>query len=594
MKHVLRNIFLKPVIKLGKILAKVPDLVIQKLIVPRLQNQKISILVRVIIFILLASMLILSLSAIFGMFYIYANARRIQTTLTNLQSSYQFITSVKGFINIIDNISARMDIIGSPKLIRSGDLKLLGQYDEVNKIINECITIENNFNALKKAVLEEGKFMESRGTLDKIKELLDNINEYKENIIATGDGFYVTMIAGELESLNPFAIALDNDLQEQYVKKAVSNAEKAYRILTICFIVGTIIIFFVAYIITNATLKSMRSIGEAVHASAVQSSEGANITANSSYKMAEAMGQLKLAIGEIGAALSQVTQGSTSSATAAEKITILVDNVADIMDRLSLQAQETVSALRNSHNLISQAGINVANSSEIIEHTLEQIHTNVKISGQVTKTVNDLSKEIEEVDTILHTIGHITDQTNLLSLNATIEAARAGEHGRGFAVVAERIRKLSNESAEAAERIRDIIMGIQKATNNVVISMDKTISGIRSAAEEVSSVAKIFSDLQQTFQEVLGINDFAVQNAQTQAEATDKVLLTTKDVVSAVEQISAQLEETSASMEQLSAEVEEITATSEEILSSIQQAASIARNQATLAREVTAKMELLT
>ncbi len=45
--------------------------------------------------------------------------------------------------------------------------------------------------------------------------------------------------------------------------------------------------------------------------------------------------------------------------------------------------------------------------------------------------------------------------------NGSIEAARAGEYGKGFAVVATDIRNLARDSAENADRIKDLVKNVQ-------------------------------------------------------------------------------------------------------------------------------------
>ena len=78
--------------------------------------------------------------------------------------------------------------------------------------------------------------------------------------------------------------------------------------------------------------------------------------------------------------------------------------------------------------------------------------------------IHALGAKSEQIGGIVETITGIAGQTNLLALNAAIEAARAGEQGRGFAVVAEEVRKLAEESQQAAERSPTLIAEIQTET----------------------------------------------------------------------------------------------------------------------------------
>ena len=78
-----------------------------------------------------------------------------------------------------------------------------------------------------------------------------------------------------------------------------------------------------------------------------------------------------------------------------------------------------------------------------------------------------LEDEIKKIDEVLESILQINEQTNLLALNAAIEAARAGERGRSFGVVATQVRKLSEASGEAADRIMVIVNSIREATTDM-------------------------------------------------------------------------------------------------------------------------------
>ena len=83
----------------------------------------------------------------------------------------------------------------------------------------------------------------------------------------------------------------------------------------------------------------------------------------------------------------------------------------------------------------------------------------VYLLDDVQKDVGDLEKSITDIDAI-------NRQTNFLALNATIEANRAGDAGRTFAVVATEVRNLSKTTSELADRMRSKVSAVVKGVRD--------------------------------------------------------------------------------------------------------------------------------
>lgn len=95
-------------------------------------------------------------------------------------------------------------------------------------------------------------------------------------------------------------------------------------------------------------------------------------------------------------------------------------------------------------------------------------------SGKISKDMELLGKQANDIGAILSTISDIADQTNLLALNAAIEAARAGEAGRGFAVVADEVRKLAEKTMAATQEVNHSISAIQTSVRTNIESVGAT------------------------------------------------------------------------------------------------------------------------
>ncbi len=97
----------------------------------------------------------------------------------------------------------------------------------------------------------------------------------------------------------------------------------------------------------------------------------------------------------------------------------------------------------------------VSNIVILSRHAMSMVY----LLDDVAKDVGDLEKSIGDIDTI-------NRQTNFLALNATIEASRAGEAGRTFAVVAQEVRHLSHSTGELAGRMRSKVTAVVKGVRN--------------------------------------------------------------------------------------------------------------------------------
>src|SRR5439155_318494 len=108
--------------------------------------------------------------------------------------------------------------------------------------------------------------------------------------------------------------------------------------------------------------------------------------------------------------------------------------------------------------------------------------------GESSAKVQELGQVSRRITGFIASIRELADMTNLLALNAAIEAARAGKHGKGFAVVAEEVRRLAEQSANAALEAGELVQDIHRQVGEVVEQMRRgqvNVGGV----EEISSAA---------------------------------------------------------------------------------------------------------
>jgi len=287
---------------------------------------------------------------------------------------------------------------------------------------------------------------------------------------------------------------------------------------------------------------------------------------------------------QLAAAAQELTASATQSAQASEQVAQSVtsaagavveqqQNVTDTMDSVD----STIVAIDNLTQTANSVADDAATSqqqadsgSTAIETAVNKILGVEKIVNHSAATVDKLGQSSQEIGQIVETISSISEQTNLLALNAAIEAARAGEHGRGFAVVADEVRKLAEESQSAAQRITNLIAGIQSDTTEAVNSMKEGNTAVREGSFSVEQ-------LRETFDQIRAASGDVAQRVQGMTRDLQHVAREADNIKSKSEQISSSGNKVSTEMETVSAASEEQSASSHEIATASSSLAELAQ-----------------
>ncbi len=223
--------------------------------------------------------------------------------------------------------------------------------------------------------------------------------------------------------------------------------------------------------------------------------------------------------------LVQITQETQKSMKDSSTTLNSVKNKAtDIASMMNISIEQS-QGLRK--RLIETQGL-VKESKDAIGDLFSQITESAHTEDELSSKVEQLSRNADDVKSILDIINDIADQTNLLALNAAIEAARAGEHGRGFAVVADEVRNLAGRTQKSLAEINSTIMVIVQEINAVSSQMNLNSQKMERLSDMSKSVQETYEKMSSNLSSVVldsnqSMDDYAKSGHQIEAMVSDFV-----------------------------------------------------------------------
>ncbi|ADU79356.1 methyl-accepting chemotaxis protein TlpB [Helicobacter pylori] len=220
--------------------------------------------------------------------------------------------------------------------------------------------------------------------------------------------------------------------------------------------------------------------------------------------------------------IAQETQKSMKdSSTTLNSVKNKATDIASMMNISIEQSQGLRKRLIETQGLVKESKDAIG---DLFSQITESAHTEEELSSQVEQ----LSRNADDVKSILDIINDIADQTNLLALNAAIEAARAGEHGRGFAVVADEVRNLAGRTQKSLAEINSTIMVIVQEINDVSSQMNLNSQKMERLSDMSKSVQETYEKMSSNLSSVVldsnqSMDDYAKSGHQIEAMVSDFV-----------------------------------------------------------------------
>jgi methyl-accepting chemotaxis protein len=319
----------------------------------------------------------------------------------------------------------------------------------------------------------------------------------------------------------------------QLASKAHQATQTTYRATILSFLgitgMGILAGILLAVGIARGITKPLRHAVEMSHRIA-----NGDLTHKITMTSHDETGQLLRAMQQMTAHLTRVVQqvqAVTEQVSAGSRQ--LSSNAADF----SQGANQQAAAIEEVSASMEEMAANIRQNSDNTVQT-EQIAVKASQDAEVSGTiVADTVCAMQQIADKISIIEEIASQTRLLSLNATIEAARAQEHGKGFGVVAAEVRRLAEQSREAAEEISALVKNSVTIAEQAGGMLTTLVPDIQEAAELVQEMNAASREQNSGAEQInLSIQQLD-QIIQSNVTASEELASTSEELANQAEQL---------------------------------------------------------
>jgi len=267
--------------------------------------------------------------------------------------------------------------------------------------------------------------------------------------------------------------------------------------------------------------------------------ESLNSMANSIFSHEN---EMKLHLEKQNILLNTMTDTAHEVSANAVQLEMANGNVADTSQLLTNQVQEINTVLESLGHISTETLKSAENTKKLTSESTEEATKTKHMIKVLISSIKEIQESNEHILKAIETIDEIAMQTNILALNAAVEAARAGKHGSGFAIVADEVRDLAGRSGSAAQNISSLLSEIKT-------KIDTSTHEVSLVSESIFEISKRVGFIEESAEE-------SQHKSVESRDAVTTLLQQVHTIFEKAQQLSSSAEESSSAANDLSGQAE--------------------------------------